>query len=438
MPIANGEPGIRIDLSVQQARRFAEQTPDGRISARERRQLQDPAELSAQGQRLALQSEALAAVRESIASGDALLDTAESGFERVDQLLNELRNLSVSAARDDISSLDRATLNETFQEKLTELDRIANQTSFNGQNLLDAEVARLAPIGTTQFESVATVDGGTGTFTLSPGLAGQGLRDIRFDDVMLTPGTTVTNNGFTFPDIREFAFLAVASPTNKPQLALNGVPIETADGTTTEIFVATGPALTAMATTPGFGFEITATTLTTVTAKGVVTTGAARFDLSENFAVTLPGPVPATTTTLALAGEPDTTFDIQAGTGNLPSEDEITASIGGVTPGALALRDVSLRGDREANRAVRLVDEAGDRLELARAGVRGDGQRLSEADDNARTQKAGTDDARDDIRGQPDTETISKQVADNIVNQVDLGIGLLGNRLPKTVFERLF
>lgn len=442
MAINGGEPRISVDLTVRQARQFASQTPDGRISARERRALQDPAELSAQGQRLALQSEALGAVRESISSGDALLDTAESGFERIDQLLNELRDLSVSAARDDVSARDRAGLNEKFQDRLAELDRIANQTSFNGQNLLDAEVARLAPLGTTQFGSVPTVDGDTGTFTITPGLAGQGLRDVRFNDVTLTSGTTVTNNGFTFPDVRQFKFFAAASPTSNPQLALTGVPIKTADGTTTENFAlgGTGPALTATMTGAG-AFRISATTLTTVTANGLVSTGAVRFDLSEDFAVTLPAvppPPQLTTTTLALAGEPDTQFDLKVGTGVVPGEDEITASIGGVTPGALALRDVSLRGGREVNRAERLVAEAQDRLALAQASVRGDGQRLSEADDNAQTQREGTVGARDAITGEPDTESVSKQVADNIVNQVDLGIGLLGDRAPETVFERLF
>jgi len=441
MPLANGGTGIGIELTIQQARRFAEQTPDGRISARERRELQDPAELSAQGQRLSLQSEALGAVRESLASGDALLDTAESGFERVEQLLDELRTLSTRAARDDLSSAERAALNDRFQEALAALDRIANRTSFNGQNLLDAEVRRLVPLGTTQFDSVPTVGGGTGTFTLTPGLNGQGLRNIRFEDVTLTQGKTVTNNGFTFSDVREPSLLAAATPPSDPQpnLILGGVNIETENGTTTENFTLGGaaPALTAT-TTAGPGFRVSATTLTTVTLDGIVGTGSARLDLSEDFAITISGPAPTTSTTLALAGKPDTEFAVRAGTGNVPAEDEVNVSIGGVTPGALALRDVSLRGDREVIRATRLVDEAQQRLDAAEANVRGDGQRLSQADDNARTQRDGTIVARAEINDVPDGPDVSKQVADNIVNAVDLGIGLLGDGLRETVFERLF
>jgi flagellin len=444
MTINGGEARISVDLTVRQARQFASQTPDGRISARERRALQDPAELSAQGQRLALQSEALGAVRESIASGDALLDTAEDGLARVEQILDELRALSARAARDDISAVERAALNEKFQDALAELDRLANRTSFNGQTLLDAEIRRFIPVGTDELTGVKTVDGGTGTFTAPTSVSGTGLRDIRFRNVELAPAGTVTNNGFTFPDIREFSLAAVVgsptppSPTN-PQLAIAGVRIATEDGTTGAIFTQGGnaPALTAT-TTAGGDLQIGATRVTTVDLPAAVGTGTARVDLSGQFALTLAGPAPATSAPAALAGEAATDVQLRVGTGNVPGEDEITASIGGVTPGALALRDVSLRGGREVNRAERLVAEAQDRLALAQASVRGDGQRLSEADDNARTQREGTVAARDAITGQPDTESVSKQVADNIVNQVDLGIGLLGDRTPETVFERLF
>jgi hypothetical protein len=306
---------------------------------------------------------------------------------------------------------------------------------------LDAERDRFIPVGTDQLAGVKTVDGGTGTFTAPSTIPGTGLRDVRFDGLRLAPPETVANNGFTFADVRPFSLSAIVgsptppAPTN-PRFTVAGLDIQTATGTTSAIFRQTGnyPAVTA--TTTAGSFQIRATRATTVALPALVGTGTARLDLAETFAITFPAP--GTTANLALAGEAETDVQLRVGTGTVPSADEITATIGGVTPGALALRDVALRDERGAERAAGLVDEAGERLAFVRANVDGTRQRLSEADDNAREQRDGTLSARNAIGGPPDTTDVSKQVADNIVNQIDLGIGLLGDRRPETVFAGLF
>src|SRR5690606_9797371 len=55
--------------------------------------------------------------------------------------LQRIRELAVQAANSTNSASDRAALNQEVQQRLEEINRIANQTSFNGQKILDGTFA---------------------------------------------------------------------------------------------------------------------------------------------------------------------------------------------------------------------------------------------------------------------------------------------------------
>ena len=67
----------------------------------------------------------------------ALLDTAEGAMQETEALLQRIRELAVQAASDTNSSTDRAALDAEKTQLLAEIDRIASNTSWAGQNLLD-------------------------------------------------------------------------------------------------------------------------------------------------------------------------------------------------------------------------------------------------------------------------------------------------------------
>lgn len=441
MPIIGGQDGIALEISVQQARRFNASVPDGRISSRELRNLQDPADLSAQGARLAAERDALGAARESVQGGNALLGVAETGFDRVEQLLDRLKDLAVRAASPDLSDAERGILNEDFQNALAELDTIANDTAFNGQTLLDAELDRLVPVGTTQLTGVETVDGGTGTFTVSNSISGTGVRNLRTTGATLAPPTTVVNNGFTFPDVRRFDLTVQATSTSAGgTIGLQNVQVQTNDGGTTTVgFTGQLADFTAITRNTGTSpVQINATTITTLTLQATNTAVAnnALLDVTENFSVSVS--TPSSTATAAFLSRETTSFDIKAGTGTDPQADEISVSVGGLTPGGLALRDVSLRGDRETNRAERLVEEAQLEANGARATLEGDRDRLSAGEQTADRQRDGLISAREAINDVPETQDVSREVADNIVSEFQLAIGIFGGRLSQNSLERFF
>ena len=75
--------------------------------------------------------------------GVSLVQTAEGALHEVSNNLARMRELAVQAANGTLTTTDRATLDTEFQELISEIDRLASQTKFNGVSLLDGTTASL-------------------------------------------------------------------------------------------------------------------------------------------------------------------------------------------------------------------------------------------------------------------------------------------------------
>ncbi|MGI9309783.1 MAG: flagellin [Gammaproteobacteria bacterium] len=69
--------------------------------------------------------------------GISLAQTAEGALAELNNNLQRIRELAVQSANATNSSSDRAALDQEVQQRLAEIDRIATQTAFNDQTLLD-------------------------------------------------------------------------------------------------------------------------------------------------------------------------------------------------------------------------------------------------------------------------------------------------------------
>jgi len=90
----------------------------------------------------------------------SLSQTAEGALSEVTSNLQRIRELAVQSANATNSSSDRAALDLEVQQRLAEIDRIASQTAFNGQKILDGS------FGNASFQVGANV-GETITLDLS-------------------------------------------------------------------------------------------------------------------------------------------------------------------------------------------------------------------------------------------------------------------------------
>lgn len=74
--------------------------------------------------------------------GISFAQVAEGGLSEIGNTMVRLRELAVQAASDTIGDKERAYINEEVQSLKSEVDRIANVTSFNGTPLLNGKAEK--------------------------------------------------------------------------------------------------------------------------------------------------------------------------------------------------------------------------------------------------------------------------------------------------------
>ena len=118
--------------------------------------------------------------------GISLSQTAESALGELTNNLQRIRELAVQSANATNSASDRAALDQEVQQRLAEIDRIATQTSFNGQKVLDGT------FGTANFQVGANA-GETISINLSQGVKASQIGQIASG----TSSVEVTNAALT-------------------------------------------------------------------------------------------------------------------------------------------------------------------------------------------------------------------------------------------------
>ena len=138
----------------------------------------------------------LAALSQAIKNTDAsagLLNVAEAGLSSISDLLIRGRELASQAASGTLGNTARQAINQEFQQIVAEIDRVSQSTQFNGQNLLNGDLAPAAPpveiqvgIGGTANDRIAlNVIDATDSATL--GIAGLDLSTAAGAQAALAP-----------------------------------------------------------------------------------------------------------------------------------------------------------------------------------------------------------------------------------------------------------
>ncbi|OOC50942.1 flagellin [Thioalkalivibrio versutus] len=88
--------------------------------------------------------------------GISFSQTAEGALGTIGDALQRARELSVQAANDSNSPSDRQALNDEVQQLIAEVGRVANETEFNGQRVLDGSLDDLFfQVGANQGQMIA-------------------------------------------------------------------------------------------------------------------------------------------------------------------------------------------------------------------------------------------------------------------------------------------
>jgi flagellin len=178
--------------------------------------------------------------------GISLVQTAEGAMAEVSSNLVRMRELAVQASNGTLNTGDRAALDEEFQALIEEIDRVADQTTFNSVELLDGSTASISiQVGTESGETIA-IDL-TDVNTSDLGLSGAGvdtttnandaldLIDSAIDDVATARGDLGAAQNRITSAVRSIAATAENLSAAESRIRDVDVASETADLTRNSI-----------------------------------------------------------------------------------------------------------------------------------------------------------------------------------------------------------
>ena len=117
--------------------------------------------------------------------GISLAQTAEGALGKVGDMLQRMRELAVQASNATNSKSDREALQAEVKQLTDEIDRVAKQTSFNGQKILDGSFAgALFQVGANSGENITV-----GALTDS---SATGLADVAYSQTSSAINITST------------------------------------------------------------------------------------------------------------------------------------------------------------------------------------------------------------------------------------------------------
>ena len=373
-----------------------------------------------------LRAEVASLKQATVNAGQAasMLQIAEGAMSTVTDILIRMKSLSVQSASGQLSNIERATLNAEFVALRAEIDRIADDTEFNGSTLVKGTVTSTTgtadqvagqTIGTAEGVTSVTFDDNVdAVFELTFANAGDGLtltnlvtntsetiglgaatitatQTVRFE----TTGATVVLNS-TF---NKGADIATTIGTNTFTLATGAGAITDASIAVTDSFgvistintgnisldatTAAASVLTLTAATGG-KFVSAAEDLTvigthTVTLNQGAGANPPSISISISFVVTTAFTDDGTPDTIALNSLNNivNSFQLQTGTSNFTfklgtstaAQDDVTLTIDSVTTTALGINASTIDTAANANTAVTALDTAIDTINTARANV---------------------------------------------------------------------
>ena len=450
------------------------------------------------GSRLALQVTALQQASTNTTQATSMLQVADGALSKIGDILTRMKTLAVQAQSGQLGSTERGMIDTEYQGLLSEIDRISNDTTFNGVTLLAG-----TSVSQTKANSATTnyIDAGHGvqniafdstvTDTTNPGafftlnydsasnvLTAKNLRTgvsqgvnigsaaiatnatqvVQFSGL----GTTVTldaafNKGTSFKpgnnsggaaqtgSILATSLVLTSAAAGKntsgvldTSLSTLAVSTGSIDGTTAAAVKITLGAFTGTA-------DLSSTGVKTMTlTNGASGTGDS---FTVQFVVTTAFVGNATNTGTITIGDlgtiaeasnatSSTSFTYQVGPGTT-TNDTITVTLSQITDVGLGVNGTSVTGatNTNANTASTAIDAAVNVLNTARANVGGAQSRLGFAAANLSTNMENADAARSSLLDLDIAAEMSTFTAKQVLEQTGISMLAQANRMPESLLK---
>ena len=105
-------------------------------------------------ERMTAQIRGLNMAARNASDGLSMLSAVENATDDVTDMLQRIRELAVQAASDTNTTQDREYLQTEVVSLVAEIDRVANQTQYNGRSILDGSMSGSIQVGTEAGQTV--------------------------------------------------------------------------------------------------------------------------------------------------------------------------------------------------------------------------------------------------------------------------------------------
>jgi len=352
----------------------------------------DDAAALAIGSRLASEVTALAQAGVNAGQASSMLQIADGAMARSNEILIRMKTLAVQSASGQLSDTERVILNTEYQALKSEIDRIGQDTEFNGTKLLSGGQA-------------TTLEGnGSDAFVGSNGV------------------DAVRASGITFAGSATSASFDLSGASN-------------ANGNYTLSASAPGQQFTAVVGSAAFtGGNLVTPTSVTLTSSDAQVNGVVTIDLNTAFENgDLLG---ASANNGTVQGTGSTSFTFKVGTGSVAAEDDLTFAIGSLVAISDSLATaISTSGD--ANTASAEVSTAINNLNTNRSSVGANQSRLDFAGANIATARENAEAARSKLLDLDVAAEMTAFTSSQVLMQAGVSMLAQANQLPQNLL-RLF
>jgi len=440
----------------------------------------DDAASLAIGSRLNAEVQAQKQAQVNAIQANSMLQIADGAMAKASDILVRMKTLAVQAGSGQLSSTERSFLDTEFQSLLSEIDRIAADTEFNGTTLVNGSSSTSTVLNAqTGAENLVGASSGFANIDIDNSVGDDAFLfsyDATLDVLTATNLTTGTSQGIgigstaiaanatqtvSFGELgvtvtlnSAFDKTADINPTNSIALtsgAISNVEISASDSTaslqalaglTGTVAAVTNAASIDMSIGAFSGqFNGSAGAKTVVMSDGsndftlTFTVGTAVTSGGASSAISI-GDLGALVFGSATTSN-TTSFTYKLGTGNTADVDDVTISVNGISSSALALTGQDVTDVTNANLASTAVTAAIDTLNTARSGVGAAQNRLEFASDNLASTIENSEAARSNLMDLDVAAEMTTFTSKQILVQVGVSMLAQANQLPQNLL-RLF
>ncbi len=436
-------------------------------------------------------SEVAALKQASVNAGQAssMLQIADGAMGTTQDILTRMKTLAVQGASDNLSSTERSMLDTEYQSLLSEIDRVATDTEFNGTKLVQGStsvssatnsVAAAADNYIQAADGVASVefdsDVGEAAFTVeydsstnvltvtdltngtsegvdigSTAIGQNSTQEVRFDTV----GATVNlNSAFNksasiSADGGSYSATVVGGTILSSSVEITGATGSGAQGLTTNVVniaTAATSAASAVLTSGGYsaaGVDLSSTGVKTATLSDGTNSFNVSFQVTTAFSDTDAGNLDVNGLGAMVFADSATSssssFTFKVGTGTTSSEDDLTFAVDSITQNALGVNGTSLTGADTTNSdtALDAINAAIDTLNTSRANIGASQNRLGFASANLATTIENQEASRSTLLDLDVASEMSQFTSKQVLMQAGVSMLAQANQVPQNLM-RLF